>query len=478
MKQNLRFAGVCIAGLLTVTAPRVDALNKSTSSLPRFLVGAFPAPPMGPGPGKLAVVPVQKGAPYALDFGTAGKQSGNSFYVAEAGDLVFVPSISGTTEVLSIRTGKPVRQFNSIAGGRVAAVSADHSLIFVLSAKSVVAYAANNGKIQFQVPFGGNALSFNADGSRLYVGGNMDNSIAEIDPSSGRILRQIPIGHSGDLAWAGGFLFSADIQSGVMTAYNPVTNRTYPMPTPEVDPNFTYSKIPSATAGFMQLAVSRDQQYVYAAGFSGHILRFSSRKPAYLGQVSVSIDGRGPNKLSGLTVLPDGATAITTVENRNESVIVDLDSGKITKRLPGIASNRWISADFVSASGVVEMPSDHSFSQTVLRLKTAIRKRHLQVAAVVDHGAAARKVGLSLRPTELVIFGNPVVGTKLMQVNRQAGLDLPLKVLVWEDAQNRVRLDYVDPAVIAGRYGIDPDSKPIRMMTRVLDAVAHDAAGS
>lgn len=91
----------------------------------------------------------------------------------------------------------------------------------------------------------------------------------------------------------------------------------------------------------MQLAVSPHANYVYAAGFSGHILRFSSRRDAYLGQVAVSA-GPGANKLSGLAVLPGGRRGLVTVENRMEAVIVQLDSGKIWKTLPGVASNRWI----------------------------------------------------------------------------------------------------------------------------------------
>ena len=202
--------------------------------------------------------------------------------------------------------------------------------------------------MRFQVAFGGNAMVFNNDSSRLYVGGNMDDTIAEIDTSTGQILRKIPIGHSGDLAWANGIVFSANMQSGVMSAFDPAANKTYNLSTPEVDPNFAYKNIPSATAGFMQLAVSPDQKYVYAAGFSGHILRFASHNPAYLDQVSVSVDKSGANKLSGLVVLPNGLQAIATVENRNESVVVNLKNGRIVKSMPGVASNRWVLASFKS----------------------------------------------------------------------------------------------------------------------------------
>jgi len=129
-----------------------------------------------------------------------------------------------------------------------------------------------------------------------------------------------------------------------MTAFNPATNVIFSMPTTEVDPHFAYAKIPAATAGFMQLAVSPDQNSVYAAGFSGHILRFSTSDPHYLGEVKVAGGKTGFDKLSGLTVLPHGAEAITTIENRHESVVVDLRNGRVLQRLPGIASNRWVLA--------------------------------------------------------------------------------------------------------------------------------------
>ncbi|MEO6148037.1 MAG: hypothetical protein ABIT70_13560, partial [Sulfuriferula sp.] len=83
----------------------------------------------------------------------------------------------------------------------------------------------------------------------------------------------------------------------------------------------------------MQLAVSPDQNTVYAAGFSGHILRFSSADPTYLGQVKVSVGKAGPNRLSGLAMMPKTDQAITTIENRRESVIVDLHNGKVLKHL-------------------------------------------------------------------------------------------------------------------------------------------------
>lgn len=346
MKQPLHFSGIFLAGLIAIAAPAAQAKSDTRAVTPQVLVGAFPSPPMGAGPGKLTVMHLPDSVAQVVDFGQAGTPTGNSFYVAvdSQNNQIFVPSVASITNVIDLRTDKLVRQFKSIPGGRVAIVSPDHTMVFVLSGQALAAYSTSDDALRYQVPVGGNALAFNTDGSRLYVGGNMNETIADIDSSSGHIVRQIPIAHSGDLAWAHGLLFSADIKSGVMTAYNPETNQTIRMPTGEVDPNFAYNKIPAASAGFMQLAVSPSQDTVYAAGFSGHIMRFSTVEPAYLGQVEVSAGKPGLNKLSGLAVLPNATEAITTIENRNESVVVDLRTGKVLKRMPNIASNRWVLA--------------------------------------------------------------------------------------------------------------------------------------
>ncbi|MDE2252796.1 MAG: hypothetical protein KGL42_00760 [Betaproteobacteria bacterium] len=343
MKHRLRLSSIALVAL-TAVAASVAPVYASPTGTAALLVGALPAPPVGSGPGKLAVVRWPKGAAHVVPFGHADTPGGNSFYVGvnARDDQVFIPSFAGTTDVVNLRTDKLVRQFKSIPGGRLAIVSPDGNLVFVLSGKALAAYSTRDDALRYEIPVGGNALAFNADASHLYVGGNMDLAIADIEPSTGQILRRIPIGHSGDLAWARGQLFSADIQSGVMSTFNPVTNEISSIPTGEVDPDFAYNKIPAATAGFMQLAVGPRQHIVYAAGFSGHILRFSAMRPRYLGEVKVAVGNEGPNKLSGLAVLPHGAEGITTIENRHESVVVDLRTGHVLQRLPGIASNRWV----------------------------------------------------------------------------------------------------------------------------------------
>lgn len=137
----------------------------------------------------------------------------------------------------------------------------------------------------------------------------------------------------------------------------------------------------------------------------------------------------------------------------------------------------WVQGAWAQAPQVIEVRSTHTVAKTLQHLEHAIQQRHLQIVAVVDHSGSAHKVGLELRPTKLVIFGNPALGTKLMQMNQQAGLGLPLKILVWEDAKHRVWLGYTNPAVFAQRYAINPSAQPILIMTKALHAIAAEAAG-
>jgi uncharacterized protein (DUF302 family) len=107
-----------------------------------------------------------------------------------------------------------------------------------------------------------------------------------------------------------------------------------------------------------------------------------------------------------------------------------------------------------SADGLVALKSPHSAADTMSRLEAAVKQRGLNVFARIDHAAGAVKVGKSLRATELLIFGNPQGGTPLMECAQTAGIDLPLKALVWQDERSQVWLGYNDPAFLAQRHGV------------------------
>jgi len=106
----------------------------------------------------------------------------------------------------------------------------------------------------------------------------------------------------------------------------------------------------------------------------------------------------------------------------------------------------------MSENGLTTLPSTYSAKETMDRLEADLKAKGLTVFARIDHSAGAKEVGLPLRPTELLIFGNARGGTPLMQALQTAGIDLPLKALVWEDPVGKVWLSYNEPAWIAQRH--------------------------
>ena len=106
-----------------------------------------------------------------------------------------------------------------------------------------------------------------------------------------------------------------------------------------------------------------------------------------------------------------------------------------------------------AADGLVAVKSAYSTAETGGRLVAALQARGLKLFARIDHAAGAATIGKTLRPTEVFIFGNPQGGTPLMECAQTAGIDLPLKALVWEDAAGQVWLGYNDPAYLAQRHG-------------------------
>jgi uncharacterized protein (DUF302 family) len=129
----------------------------------------------------------------------------------------------------------------------------------------------------------------------------------------------------------------------------------------------------------------------------------------------------------------------------------------------------------MAQNGLITIFSRYPARDTMDRLLTALAKRQLTVFARVDHAAGAASAGLPLRPTEMVLFGNPKGGTALMQDRQTAGIDLPLKALVWEDADGKVWLSYNDPAWIAQRHGLGPASAgAVEAMAKALAAIAAE----
>jgi len=128
------------------------------------------------------------------------------------------------------------------------------------------------------------------------------------------------------------------------------------------------------------------------------------------------------------------------------------------------------------ADGLVRTASVLGPRETMDRLQKAIEDKGLTVFARIDHAEGARAAGLSLRPTELIVFGNAKGGTSLMQGAQEAGIDLPLKALVYQDAQGKVWLAYNDPRWLADRHHL-PGLPNIVLLTKLLETLAAAAAG-
>jgi uncharacterized protein (DUF302 family) len=105
-------------------------------------------------------------------------------------------------------------------------------------------------------------------------------------------------------------------------------------------------------------------------------------------------------------------------------------------------------------NGMVNKPSNHSVEQTIEALSNILKSKGVAVFALIDHSGEAEKVGLKMRPTKLLIFGNPKAGTPLMLASPSSAIDLPLKLLVWEDAQGKVWVSYNTPEYLRERHGL------------------------
>ena len=130
----------------------------------------------------------------------------------------------------------------------------------------------------------------------------------------------------------------------------------------------------------------------------------------------------------------------------------------------------------MAADGLITIPSSFGAEETADRLESEITGRGMTVFARVDHAAGAAQVGMTLRPTELLIFGNAKGGTPLMQSVQTIGIDLPLKALVWQDDAGVTWLSYNDPASLARRHGLGEQVKaPVNAMSSALKAMAAKA---
>jgi uncharacterized protein (DUF302 family) len=125
-------------------------------------------------------------------------------------------------------------------------------------------------------------------------------------------------------------------------------------------------------------------------------------------------------------------------------------------------------------NGIVDLPSNHSVDETVDRVQNILQTKGITLFALIDHSGEAEKVGMKMRPTKLLIFGSPKAGTPLMLAVPSIAIDLPLKILVWEDAKGKVWLSYNSSEYLAERYDLPQDLVQNIAVVRMLAAKAAE----
>jgi uncharacterized protein (DUF302 family) len=118
---------------------------------------------------------------------------------------------------------------------------------------------------------------------------------------------------------------------------------------------------------------------------------------------------------------------------------------------------RWQSMTLNKGRGIIDTPSNHSVDETVERIKVILQAKGVTLFAVVDHSGEAEKVGMKMPPTKLLIFGSPKAGTPLMLASPSIAIDLPLKILVWEDTRSKVWVSYNSPEYLQERHNLPPE---------------------
>jgi uncharacterized protein (DUF302 family) len=129
--------------------------------------------------------------------------------------------------------------------------------------------------------------------------------------------------------------------------------------------------------------------------------------------------------------------------------------------------------DQATNNGIIDKPSNHSVDETVEKLKGILQRKGVTLFAMVDHSGEAAKVGMKMRPTKLLIFGSPKAGTPLMLAAPRSAIDLPLKILVWEEAEGKVWVSYNSPAYLQQRHGFQAE---LLQNIAVVETLATKAA--
>lgn len=145
------------------------------------------------------------------------------------------------------------------------------------------------------------------------------------------------------------------------------------------------------------------------------------------------------------------------------------------RRLPLLLALCTLSATALADDhGIIAKPSKYSVPETINRLEAAAKAKGIVVFARIDHSGEAEKIGMSLRPTQLLILGNPKGGTPLMAAAPSLAIDLPMKVLAWQDADGKVWVGYNDPGYLKKRHGLtEEQAKPLGAPGGLIDAAVQ-----
>jgi uncharacterized protein (DUF302 family)/uncharacterized membrane protein YidH (DUF202 family) len=139
-----------------------------------------------------------------------------------------------------------------------------------------------------------------------------------------------------------------------------------------------------------------------------------------------------------------------------------------------LENSKEISMALSRGKGVIDIPSNHSVDQTVERLKGILKAKGVTLFALVDHSGEAEKVGMKMPPTKLLIFGSPKAGTPIMQAVPSIAIDLPLKILIWEDSHEKVWISYNSPEYLQDRHGVPQELLPNIAVVQTLATKAGE----
>jgi uncharacterized protein (DUF302 family) len=183
-------------------------------------------------------------------------------------------------------------------------------------------------------------------------------------------------------------------------------------------------------------------------------------------------EGRRRTGPPGDAVMPRRRDFVVAVLAAGLAVAATLTAVALTRSVWAAKEPTMNSSDPADTDPVT-LPSAHGAGETIERLKSRLAQRKIRVFAHIDHDGEAKKVGLPLRPTQVLIFGNPQAGTPLMQSQQTIGLDLPLRVLVWEDEAGKVWLTYHRPGLLAQHHHVTGQDQAVKALDDAMAALAR-----